>query len=275
MANHKIVLSYRLIVSIVLVLWLSACAQRSVPAPVTVIDTTPPISADNRDLMFHEVQSGETLYGIAWLYGRDYQTLANINGLSEPYNILAGQKLKLSQKLLKQEDVKADNRDVVVTTPKPTSKNTVASKQTQVYRSNQDGKKSTVALTTLPPRVKRWVWPTTGNVVGKFSTAEAGNSGLLIANTIGTPVVSAAEGKVVYVGNALRGYGNLVIIKHTDNYLSAYAHNSKILVDERQFVKAGEMIAEMGNSGTTEAKLRFEIRFKGKSLDPLRFLPKQ
>lgn len=257
---------------------LIGCAQRSVPAPISVIDTQISLDNDRQSQFIHEVQANETLYGIAWLHGKDYQELATLNGLTEPYQIRIGQKLNLSTKVIKQPSVKADTSSLETVNTAPKSKNPVASTQTQEYRgkTTSDKSLSQVASTkTLPSRVSRWVWPTEGKIVGQFSTAEAGNSGLLIANSIGTPVVSAAEGKVVYVGNALRGYGNLVIIKHTDTYLSAYAHNNKILVKERQFVKAGEMIAEMGNSGTTEAKLRFEIRFKGKSLDPQQFLPKK
>ncbi len=260
------------------ILGLIGCAQRSVPAPISVIDTAVSDNDKRHSQNFHVVQSNETLYGIAWLYGKDYQELAQLNNLTEPYHIQIGQRLNLSEKVLKQPSFKADTSSLEAVKSAPKSQNSVASTQTEVYRSDStsDNSSSQVASTkTLPSRVARWVWPTEGKIVGQFSTAEAGNSGLLIANTIGTPVVSAAKGKVVYVGDALRGYGNLVIIKHTDTYLSAYAHNNKILVEERQFVKAGEMIAEMGNSGTTEAMLRFEIRFKGKSQDPQRFLPRK
>ena len=260
------------------VIGLMGCAQRSVPAPISIIDTAVSVQDNIHSQNFHEVQVNETLYGIAWLYGKDYRTLAQLNGLSEPYQIKIGQRLNLSQKVLKQPSIKADTKTSETVKAAPKSQNSVASTQTEVYRkrpTSDNSSSQVVSTKTLPTRISQWVWPTEGKIVGKFSTAEAGNTGLLIANTIGTPVVSAAEGKVVYVGDALRGYGNLVIIKHTDTYLSAYAHNKKILVEERQFVKAGEMIAEMGNSGTTEAMLRFEIRFKGKSQDPQRFLPRK
>lgn len=251
---------------------LTACAGRPAPAPVIKINTqVQEISPwDNADT--HQVQEGETLYGIAWLYGLDYQMLAQNNNLQEPFAIGVGQKLNLVKKTIKQVSLTADTKEVIVKTP---NRKTVAQNNKSVYRSKHKSETKKVSDSILPERVKRWVWPTKGTIVGTFSTAEAGIKGIEIANAIGTPVVSAAEGKVVYSGNALRGYGNLVIIKHTDHFLSAYAHNNKILVQERDIVQAGQPIAVMGDSGTNSAKLRFEIRYNGKSLDPLKYLPKQ
>jgi len=251
---------------------LTACAGRPAPAPVIKINTqVQEINPwDNADT--HQVQEGETLYGIAWLYGLDYQMLAQNNNLQEPFAIGVGQKLNLVKKTIKQASLSADTKEVIVKTP---NRKTVAQNNKSVYRSKHKSETTKVSDSILPERVKRWVWPTKGTIVGTFSTAEAGIKGIEIANAIGTPVVSAAEGKVVYSGNALRGYGNLVIIKHTDHFLSAYAHNNKILVQERDIVQAGQPIAVMGDSGTNSAKLRFEIRYNGKSLDPLKYLPKQ
>jgi len=117
------------------------------------------------------------------------------------------------------------------------------------------------------------VWPAEGKVVGTFSKSESGNKGIDIAGAKGSKVVAAADGKVVYSGSALRGYGNLVIIKHTDTFLSAYAYNDTILVKEREWVSAGQQIATMGDSGTNSVKLHFEVRYRGKSLDPMKYLP--
>ena len=121
----------------------------------------------------------------------------------------------------------------------------------------------------------RWVSPTAGRIVQGFSNSEGGNKGIDIAGQKGQDVRSAADGKVVYAGNALEGYGNLIIIKHSDDFLSAYAHNDRILVDEQDNVKAGQKIATMGSTGTSSNKLHFEIRYKGKSIDPTRYLPRQ
>ncbi|ACT05719.1 Peptidase M23 [Dickeya chrysanthemi Ech1591] len=123
--------------------------------------------------------------------------------------------------------------------------------------------------------IASWRWPTDGKVIDSFSASEGGNKGIDIAGSRGQSVVATASGRVVYAGNALRGYGNLIIIKHNDDYLSAYAHNETMLVREQQEVKAGQQIATMGSTGTSSVRLHFEIRYKGKSVNPLRFLPQR
>jgi lipoprotein NlpD len=123
--------------------------------------------------------------------------------------------------------------------------------------------------------VSAWQWPSLAVVARGFSNAEEGNKGLDFKGELGSPIVAAADGKVVYTGNALRGFGNLVIIKHSDAYLTAYAHNEQIVVKEQEWVTSGQKIATMGKSGTDSVKLHFEVRYKGKSVDPLRFLPKR
>ena len=120
-----------------------------------------------------------------------------------------------------------------------------------------------------------WEWPTEGRVTTGFSSSANGNKGLDIAGQLGQHVTASADGKIVYAGNALRGYGNLVIIKHNDDYLSAYAHNDRLFVSERQDVKKGQKIASMGSTGTNSVRLHFEIRYRGKSVNPLRYLPKR
>ncbi|MGX9419178.1 peptidoglycan DD-metalloendopeptidase family protein [Vibrio sp. WJH972] len=120
--------------------------------------------------------------------------------------------------------------------------------------------------------VKDWLWPTKGRVIAKFSTGDQGNKGIDIAGQRGQAIVATADGSVVYSGDALRGYGNLVIIKHNDNYLSAYAHNDRLLVKEGQNITAGQKIATMGSTGTSSVRLHFEIRYQGKSMNPIRYL---
>ena len=116
-----------------------------------------------------------------------------------------------------------------------------------------------------------WAWPHNGKVIGTFN--ESSNKGLDIAGNIGQPVLAAAAGKVIYSGSDLRGYGKLVIVKHNALYLSVYAHNSTILVKEGQLVSRGQKIAELGNTESSSAKLHFEIRRQGKSVDPKQYLP--
>jgi lipoprotein NlpD len=118
-----------------------------------------------------------------------------------------------------------------------------------------------------------WIWPVQGTLIAGFD--EAKNKGVSIAGRVGDAVVAAADGRVVYAGAGLRGYGNLIILKHNNTYLTAYAHNQALLVREDQAVKQGQKIAEMGSSDTDRVKLHFEVRRQGKPVDPLNHLPKR
>ncbi|EON7601024.1 murein hydrolase activator NlpD, partial [Escherichia coli] len=133
----------------------------------------------------------------------------------------------------------------------------------------------TVSSTSTSTPISTWRWPTEGKVIETFGASEGGNKGIDIAGSKGQAIIATADGRVVYAGNALRGYGNLIIIKHNDDYLSAYAHNDTMLVREQQEVKAGQKIATMGSTGTSSTRLHFEIRYKGKSVNPLRYLPQR
>lgn len=118
-----------------------------------------------------------------------------------------------------------------------------------------------------------WIWPASGKTIGTFS--EGGSKGVDIGGKAGDPVIASSDGKVVYSGTGLRGYGKLVIIKHNNTYLSAYAHNQTILVKEGQTVTKGQKIAEMGNTDADQVKLHFEVRRQGKPVDPLKYLPQR
>ncbi len=178
---------------------------------------------------------------------------------------------------------KNSSKKVVPATPKVVQKqppNKVEQSKTKEYvgsKVNQEVTKktpeATSATTSKSDKVSKWLWPTKGRVIKNFSAGEQGNKGIDIAGQRGQPIVSTASGTVVYSGNALRGYGNLVIVKHNDNYLSAYAHNDKLLVSEGQSVTSGQKIATMGSSGAKSVKLHFEIRYQGKSVNPKRYLP--
>jgi lipoprotein NlpD len=121
----------------------------------------------------------------------------------------------------------------------------------------------------------RWHWPHSGTVIANFSSSGKVNKGIDIAGNPGDSVKAAADGSVVYAGNGLLGYGNLIIVNHNEHYLSAYAHNRKILVKEGEGVKAGQVIAELGSTGTDKPKLHFEIRKNGNPVDPSRYLPRR
>ena len=133
------------------------------------------------------------------------------------------------------------------------------------------GVSSAPAVVTNADEEMGWIWPTNGAVLAGFD--EIKNKGLDIGGTAGDPVLAAADGRVVYVGAGLRGYGNLIILKHNNTYLSAYAHNQTLLIKEDQSVRKGQKIAEMGSSDTDRVKLHFEVRRQGKPVDPAKYLP--
>lgn len=242
-----------------IVLLLASCASGPQQAPVrdrgTVIDDR---------LGLHYVSRGETLYSIAWRYGINYASLAKRNGIGAPFTIYPGQKILLKGQVSQKSQTSRVTK-VARTAPIPvTTRSKTTTKKTQ--------KKKVV----LPSNKSwTWQWPARGKILARYSAASALNKGVDIAGTLGEPVVAAAPGVVVYAGNGLRGYGNLLIIKHSERYLSAYAHNNRLLVAEQSVVKAGQQIAEIGSSGTDKSKLHFEIRRDGKPIDPLKYLPKR
>ena len=208
---------------------------------------------------YHTVHKGETLYAIAFRHGIDYKKIARWNNIRPPYTIYAGQRLKLS--------------------PTGVTSKTYAEKYKTKSSTSSSNKKSTalkpVAKTQEKPIKHTWNWPTQGKVIRTYSSKLGGNKGIDISGKIGQPVLAASSGKVVYSGNGLASYGNLIIVKHSEQFLSAYAHNKILFVKEGGEVKRGEKIAELGNTGTSEAKLHFEIRYKGKPVNPLKYLPKR
>jgi lipoprotein NlpD len=271
---------------------LVGCAGRSAPAPVVLLNSQVESGSEEYTASTYEVRPGDTLFAVAWFTGNDYQDIAKFNEISEPYTIFPGQKLRLTAPVSKPSPTKRSNvttnRSTDPTSP-PIAKRVIDPPKSQAYvereqdvkaQNNTDVKKSSGIVKkttpkTFPDKVAKWIWPAEGKLVGTFSKAESGNKGIDIAGERGSKVVAAESGKVVYSGNALRGYGRLVIIKHTDTFLSAYAYNETILVKEREWVYAGQKIATMGSSGTDSVKLHFEVRYRGKSLNPLRYLPKK
>lgn len=202
---------------------------------------------------WYQVKPTDTLYSIAWRYGLDYKNLAVWNGLNEPYKIYPGQQVAL----IKPDKLPTQSGNQRVIVEKTTSGSSVVVK----------------SLTPEYNRVIRWRWPTLGKVLNQFSVNDLERRGIDIAGKIGQPVYAVAEGKVVYSGKGLAGYGNLVIVKHNNTYLSAYAYNRKRLVQEGMRVKRGTKIAEMGQGKNSPAALHFQIRKNGKPVDPLLYLP--
>lgn len=219
---------------------------------------------------YHIVEKGDTLFSISWRYGLDMHQLAQSNGLSQPYTIYPNQKLDVRPQTVRKMPKPVAQAPKTRPTAKPSSVPPPSSTPAPPPPSRPA---ATSSVPVAP--VTGWQWPSKGKLIGKFSTRKPVNKGIDIAGKPGDSIIATAAGTVVYAGQGLRGYGNLVIIKHNETYLSAYAHTRKILVKEKESVKAGQRIAEIGSTGTDTAKLHFEIRKHGKPMNPLKLLPKR
>jgi len=231
---------------------LAGCHQTGGLVPV--VETGEKRSARSNQSV-HKVRAGDTLYSIAWRFGLDYRDLARLNNISSPFTIFVDQKLKLGS-------------------PKPGTQ-----KPRKSARKAKPVKKAPAARKPQKPTTSqiavKWYWPVKGKVVSGFSLKGDVNKGLDIEGGNGQAVASAAAGTVVYAGGGLRGYGKLVIVKHSDHFLSAYGNNSDILVKEGDQVRHGKKIARLGSNGSGKEVLHFEIRRDGKPEDPLKYLPKR
>ncbi len=267
-----------------LLVLLAACSDVPVNAPVgsrvAVPQTQSAASTDSASAQKpgqYIVRRGDTLYSIAWQNGLNFRQLAEMNAIRSPYTIYVGQSLRLSPATGTSPTPSPTPMHGPVSTPPP-EPGAIAS---PIPRSDP------VLATTpvpapepeaapepaLPAVVSHWVWPTTGPLLRGYMPEANGKKGIDIGGKTGQPIVSAADGKVVYSGSGLVGYGRLIIIKHNDSLLSAYGHNSELLVAEGDYVKAGQVIAKMGSSGASSTRLYFEIRQDGKPVNPLRYLP--
>lgn len=209
----------------------------------------------------YRVKRGDTLYSIAFRYGLDYHDVARWNGIGAPYTIYPDQRLRLRSP--PEQSASAERSDK----PAPGSPD---SERRKVSKTNKTSKTSP---TTGAKRTTKWVWPVrAGRIVLAFDDADPNRKGIDISGREGQPVLAAAAGSVVYSGNGLSGYGELVIIKHNDELLSAYGYNRRRLVREGEEVDAGEQISEMGRSPRGQVRLHFEIRRQGEPRDPLAFV---
>ena len=230
---------------------------------------------------YHKVKKGETLYSIAWKYGQDYKSLAYRNKIKSPYRIFAGDKLRLTSYTKKSSSekktkvLKAEGRYNSSKASNKTSSKVKLSKKSS-YKTKSSTKravKDNKKTATFNGRKRlSWSWPVKGKIIQRYSPG-SGKKGIDISAAKGSLIKSAEAGKVVYSGQGLVGYGRLIIIKHNDTFLSAYAHNQSLLINEGQVVKKGQNIARLGRSGTDRYKLHFEIRKNGKPVNPMSYLP--
>lgn len=241
------------IVALIMVMIFGGCSQKSNYARVR------PYSRDLANgIKYYTVKSGDTLYSVGFRSGHDYHQLAAWNDIRPPYKIHVGQRLKL---------FKSPAQSYKKSTRRTKSKNTVTKKRISSQKTPIISKDNKKVLKLY------WQWPLKGKLLKNFY--QTGGKGIDINGKKGYPIRSAASGKVVYSGQGLIGYGNLLIIKHNEQFLSAYANNRRLLVKEGHQVKKGQIIAEVGLGVDRKAYLHFEIRKNGKPVNPVYYMPKK
>ena len=249
---------------------LKSCAAIVLAAGLTACGGFPlaPVSERGRELRqpaaeYRVVQPGDTLYSIAWESGRNYEDVARWNQISPPYVIKPGQRLRLYP--------------LPAGVPKPYRPEPSAASKPEIQKLPATVKTEPTAPAPHAPATAKqlsWAWPAQGELLERCS-ANGPNKGIDIAGKKGQPILVAETGQVVYQGSGLRGYGQLIIVKHNADFLSAYAHCDKIYVKEGDVIKRGQKIADMGSSGTDRSKLHFEVRYRGAPVDPQDYLPKK
>ena len=275
--------AYAVFILFLLSLALVSCGGHHPVVPVkddTVVSRQP-------ESEYRMVLHGDTLYSIAWESGQDYHDLAAWNHLPRPYTIVPGQRLRLyppkdtgrPQDTIPPPTTAAKKPTAPQKLPKPTPRPTLTVPAPKPLPPMAKALPPPPAAPSLAPKTPlganfAWAWPAEGKIVRNF-TDGGSVKGLDIAGIRGQPVRAAANGRVVYQGSGLRGYGQLIIIKHNDEFLSAYAHNERIYIKEGDSVKRGARIASMGDSGTDRVQLHFEVRRNGKPVDPLKYLPQR
>jgi lipoprotein NlpD len=227
---------------------------------------------------YHTVQRGETVLRIALESGQNWRDVVRWNNLENPDRIEVGQVLRVvppvavtaaAERPLGSASAPAGAASAPSAPALP-----AASAASSASRGTVTAATPSPATPAPPPEEElAWSWPTTGAATVLAGFDEQSNKGIDIGGRAGDPVLASADGRVVYAGAGLRGYGNLIILKHNNTYLTAYAHNQSLLVKEDQTVRKGQKIAEMGSTDTDRVKLHFEIRRQGKPVDPARYLP--
>ncbi len=274
---EEAIAALKLRIGVFIIFTTALCGCSSSGGGASVEDRRPPPSIK---LSQHRVSEGETLFSIAWRYALDYRQLARRNGIGSNYTIYPGQLLRLDVGATTSVNSVAKQAAThKKTAPKATLSQPKKSKSQKTKTASRQKKQTPAskkrAAAQLPKGPWRWAWPSSGRLLSAYSANGGLNKGIDVAGRLGESVTAAGPGVVVYSGGGLRGYGNLLIIKHNEKFLSAYAHNRKLLVKEGVAVQAGQKIAEIGSSGTDKVKLHFEIRRDGKPVDPLRYLPKR
>jgi lipoprotein NlpD len=252
------------------VVFQSGCATRTGPAPVVDRSSGKGASLEPVQAGFYRIKRGDTLLRIALDHGQSHRDIAEWNNIADMNQIEVDQVIRV----VPPRSAKVATSRMEVKQEKPSASKDVAKPSDSMNDEKIAKNEARVERSASEPAADSGIklsWPSKGNVIDRFD--EGKNKGIDISGNSGDPIQAAADGKVVYAGNRLRGYGNLLIVKHDNTYLTAYAHNKTLLVKEGDTVKKGQKIAEMGNTDADQVKLHFEVRKHGKPVDPMSFLP--
>ena len=242
-----------LLASVMVMAVLAGCASRSTQAPVSDMSSGSGSDSSSASGGVYVVKPGDTLYKISQMHNVDVATLSRINNISDPSSLRVGQTLKLGAGSVPATSSSSSSSSPAAT-PAPAP---AKAEPATAARANDAGLIS-------------WGWPASGKIIQGFTTS---TKGIDIEGKVGDPVVAAAAGKVMYAGNGVRGLGNLILVQHSNGFITAYAHNNKLLVKTGQDVSKGAKIAEVGQSDTTSPRLHFEIRRSGSPVNPMSYLP--
>lgn len=276
---------YIVVLATGLLLGLAGCSSRpyysDLPEPVAIPEPGASRNTPAQQGNVYTVKRGDTLHSIAFAAGTDWVTVARLNRIAAPYTIYPGQRLRLSasgapvtlgmepdRPAASAPGVASATRSAPAATPAP-----VRPVPTVAAPASRPSAPPPPPVASGKPGA--WQWPSAGRVLQGYANGAQPHKGIDISGNSGDPVVAARSGTVVYAGSGVRGYGNLLIVKHDAHWLSAYAHNSRLLVAEGDTVRAGQRIAEMGDSGTDRTKLHFEVRRQGNPVDPMQVLPRR
>ncbi|MGL4667666.1 MAG: peptidoglycan DD-metalloendopeptidase family protein [Saezia sp.] len=256
---NKLRYVFMVVASVLCLLTLSGCqwlVNAQAPAPITTVPSST-AGETKAEAVYHTVAAGDSLYKIAQRYGQKWENIAEWNNIANPSAISIGTVLLVVPG--------GDKAGAAVTGGSTSGEAATPGSGSIQPLPGADGLENRML----------WDWPAKGSVVNRFDGV--GNKGIDIAGKAGDPVYAAADGRVAYVGDGLQGYGNLVIIKHNDIFVTAYAHNRKILVQENQVVRRGDKVAEMGDTDASRVMLHFEIRQQSgggsSAVDPMKYLP--
>ncbi|WP_298235483.1 peptidoglycan DD-metalloendopeptidase family protein [uncultured Azohydromonas sp.] len=263
-------------------------AVRPAPAPAPVEIVKPLRGIENAGKPgYYTIRPGDTLIRIGLENGQSWKDIARWSGIDNPNQIEVGEVVRVvppsvDPSVVASRPVVSSRVESRPLDAKPVPATAAAASAAVTASASDSASAATPAPVPAPARETSsaardpddnitWIWPAGGSVASAFDDTR--NKGITITGRAGDPVLAAADGRVVYAGSGLRGYGNLVIVKHNNTYLTAYAHNQTLLVKEDQVVRRGQRIAEMGSSDASRVQLHFEIRKQGKPIDPTRLLP--